>query len=126
MDASPRETRPDDGRAPGASYALLGGDVRGRYFGYYRQVFRDGALDLRTKELIALAVSLSTGAPGCVEGHLAKCVELGVSRAEIEDVVATTIGIVSASVVDRADAAYAAARDRIEAALGAADHEERS
>ncbi len=110
-----------DGRArtPVTSYALLGEAIRARYFGYYKHVFRDGALDLRTKELIALAVSLVTGAPNCVEGHLAKCVELGVTREQIEDVVATTMGVVSASVVDRADIGFAGARQRIDAAFAA-------
>ena len=49
---------------------------------------------------VALGVSLATGAPNCIEGHLKKCVELGVSRAELEEVVATTIGVAGASVVD--------------------------
>jgi len=99
------------------SYALLGDAVRRHYLGYYKLVFTDGALDLRTKELIALGVSLATGAPNCVEGHLRKCVELGVSRAELEEVVATSLGVVGASVVDRADVGYAAAKARLDAAL---------
>jgi len=91
------------------SYALLSDAVKRHYLGYYKLVFTDGALDLRTKELIALGVSLATGAPNCVEGHLRKCIELGVSRAELEEVVATALGVAGASVVDRADVGYAAA-----------------
>ena len=113
--------RPEDGGVD--SYALLGDAVRRHYLGYYKLVFTDGALDLRTKELIALGVSLATGAPNCIEGHLKKCVELGVSRAELEEVVATTIGVAGASVVDRADIGYAAAKARLDAALGAAGGE---
>ncbi len=101
------------------SYALLGDAVRRHYLGYYKLVFTDGALDLRTKELIALGVSLATGAPNCVEGHLRKCVELGVSRAELEEVVATSLGVAGASIVDRADIGYAAAKVRLDAALRA-------
>lgn len=117
------DTTREDGaqREPGIdSYALLGDAVRRHYLGYYRLVFDDGVLDLRTKELIALGVSLVTGAPNCVEGHLRKCVELGVSRAELEEVVATALGVAGASIVDRADIGWAAARERIEAALGGA------
>jgi len=107
----------DSASADVDSYALLGDAVRRQYLGYYKLVFTDGALDLRTKELIALGVSLATGAPNCVEGHLRKCVELGVSRAELEEVVATALGVAGASVVDRADIGYAAARVRLDAAL---------
>jgi AhpD family alkylhydroperoxidase len=99
------------------SYALLGDAVRRHYLGYYKMVFTDGVLDLRTKELIALGVSLVTGAPNCVEGHLRKCVELGISRAELEEVVATALGVAGASIVDRADIAYAAAKQRVERAF---------
>jgi AhpD family alkylhydroperoxidase len=102
---------------PVDSYALLGDAVRRHYLGYYKLVFTDGALDLRTKELIALGVSLATGAPNCVEGHLRKCVDLGVTRAELEEVVATALGVAGASVVDRADIGYAAAKARVEKAL---------
>lgn len=116
----------DDGvrAAPGIdSYALLGDAVRRHYLAYYKLVFSDGVLDLRTKELIALGVSLVTGAPNCVEGHLRKCVELGVSRAELEEVVATALGVAGASIVDRADIGYAAAKARIDEVLGEAERE---
>lgn len=120
----------DENREDGASdvpaidsYALLGEAVRRHYLGYYKLVFTDGVLDLRTKELIALGVSLVTGAPNCVEGHLAKCVELGVSRAELEEVVATALGVAGASIVDRADIAYASAKERVESAFAANEGE---
>ena len=115
------ENREDGARHVPAidSYALLGEAVRRHYLGYYKLVFADGVLDLRTKELIALGVSLVTGAPNCVEGHLAKCVELGVTRAELEEVVATALGVAGASIVDRADIAYAAAKQRVESAFAA-------
>ena len=119
------QIREDGARgAPGVdSYALLGDAVRRHYLGYYKLVFGDGALDLRTKELIALGVALVTGAPSCIEGHLRKCVELGVTRAELEEVVATALGVAGASIVDRADIGYAAAKARIEDALGAREED---
>ena len=70
-------------------------------------------------------MSLATGAPNCVEGHLRKCVDLGVTRAELEEVVATALGVAGASVVDRADIGYAAAKARVEQAL-APEGEEQS
>jgi AhpD family alkylhydroperoxidase len=90
------------------SYALLAEDVRRHYLAYYRMVFDAGVLDLRTKELIAFGVSLATGAPNCVEGHLAKLRKIGVTEREIEEAVAVALGVAGASVVDRADIAQAA------------------
>ena len=71
------------------SYALLSESVRRHYLGYYKLVFEDGVLDLRTKELIAVGVALMTGAPNCIEGHVRKAIELGVTRAELEEVPST-------------------------------------
>jgi len=95
------------------SYALLDDDVRRHYLAYYRMVFDDGVLDLRTKELIALGAALVTGAPNCVEGHLRKLRKLGVGEAEIHEAVAVALGVAGASVVDRADIAQAAAESAL-------------
>lgn len=100
------EPEPGAARDRTPSYALLSEAVRRHYLGYYKLVFADGALDLKTKELIALGVSLATGAPNCIDGHMRKCVELGATRAELEEVVAVTIGVAGANVVDRADVAH--------------------
>lgn len=102
----------DDAFVP--SYALLSERVRKHYLGYYKLVFDDGALDLKTKELIAFGVSLATGAKNCIEGHLKKVVELGATRAEVEAVVAVTVGVAAASVVDRADIAHEELRARLD------------
>ena len=103
------------------SYALLGDDVRQRYLAYYKNVFRDGVLDMKTKELIALGVSLGTGAKNCIEGHMRKLVEMGATRAELEEVVAVTLGVAAASVVDRADIAHADLRTHLDRAFVARD-----
>jgi AhpD family alkylhydroperoxidase len=116
------DSSPADDPAPTTpfvdSYALLGERVRRQYLGYYRLAYDEGVLDRKTKELIALGVSLATGAKNCVEGHLRKAVHFGASRAEIEEVVAVAAGVNAASAVDRADRAYAELRDELEALLG--------
>ncbi len=99
------------------SYALLGERVRRQYLGYYKLAFADGTLDKKTKELVALGASLVTGAKNCLEGHLKKSIELGATRAELEEVVAVTAGVMAASAVDRADRAYAAVRATLSEAL---------
>ena len=44
-----------------------------------------GALDRKTKELIALAIGVSTRCDGCIGFHAEALVKLGASRAEVEE-----------------------------------------
>jgi AhpD family alkylhydroperoxidase len=46
---------------------------------------RAGALDKKTKELIALAIGVATRCDGCIGFHSEALVKLGASRAEIEE-----------------------------------------
>ncbi len=100
------------------SYALLGESIRRHYLNYYKLVFNgSGSLSLKQKEFIALGVSLATGATNCIDGHMKKCVELGATRTELEEVVAVTLGVAAASIVDRADIAHAGLVDRLDQAF---------
>lgn len=49
----------------------------------------DGALDPKTKELIALGISICIKCEPCITAHTASLIKLGVSRKEIEE----TIGV---------------------------------
>ncbi|WP_371185621.1 carboxymuconolactone decarboxylase family protein [Thalassotalea maritima] len=51
----------------------------------------DGALDKKTKELIALAIGVSTRCDGCIGFHAKALVELGASRQEVEETLAMAI-----------------------------------
>ena len=46
---------------------------------------RDGALDNKTKELIALALGVAAHCDGCIGFHAQALVKLGASRHEIEE-----------------------------------------
>ena len=46
---------------------------------------RDGALDKKTKELIALALGVAAHCDGCIGFHTEALVKLGASREEIEE-----------------------------------------
>lgn len=50
---------------------------------------RDGALDKKTKELIALAIGVSTRCDGCIGFHTEALVKLGATRQEVEE----TLGV---------------------------------
>jgi AhpD family alkylhydroperoxidase len=46
---------------------------------------REGALDKKTKELIALAIGIATRCDGCIGFHIEALVRLGASKAEVEE-----------------------------------------
>ncbi len=51
----------------------------------------DGALDKKTKELIALAIGVATRCDGCIGFHMKALVELGATQEEIEETLGMTI-----------------------------------
>jgi AhpD family alkylhydroperoxidase len=50
-----------------------------------QSVTRDGALDKKTKELIALALGVAARCDGCIGFHVEALVKLKASKAEIEE-----------------------------------------
>ena len=52
---------------------------------------KDGALDKKTKELIALAIGVSTRCDGCIGFHTEALVKLGVTREEFEEVLGMAV-----------------------------------
>lgn len=97
-----------DGRLPSSSmrsYALLTPDLKELYFKFYKATYGKTKLDLKTKEFIAIAASLSHGCKGCLEGHLKKAKKEGATAEEISEVIAVTLGVAAASIVDRSDIA---------------------
>ncbi len=46
---------------------------------------KDGALDKKTKELIALAIGVSTRCDGCIGFHAKALVDLGITKQEFEE-----------------------------------------
>jgi AhpD family alkylhydroperoxidase len=63
-----------------------------RFYGIDSQVYRDGALPVRTKEMLGLVASLVLRCDDCVRYHIIRCREEGVSDGEIEEALA--IGLV--------------------------------
>lgn len=52
---------------------------------------KDGALDKKTKELIALAIGIACRCDGCIGFHSEALVKLGTSREEFEEVLGMAI-----------------------------------
>jgi len=51
------------------------------------KAFADGALPLRTKELIALGIAHITQCPWCIEAHTKRAVKAGASEREVGEVI---------------------------------------
>lgn len=66
---------------------LLPGPQR-RFAAFAREVYSGGALDTKTKELIAVATSSVGRCPHCTDGHLAKAREVGATEEEIAEALA--------------------------------------
>ena len=50
-------------------------------------VYKDGALDARTKELIALAIGIAMRCEGCVTHHSKLAAKKGLSREEVAEMI---------------------------------------
>jgi AhpD family alkylhydroperoxidase len=89
-----------------ASMSMVDPRFRRIYMSFYKEsYYTPTALDLKTKELIAIAASAVAKCQGCLEGHLKKAIELGLTRDEISDAIVVAIGIAAASVMDMTDRA---------------------
>ena len=66
-------------------------DIR-RFFALDDRVYHEGALDVRTKELLGLVASLVLRCDDCVSYHLVRCREEGVSSEQVFE--AMSVGLV--------------------------------
>lgn len=63
-----------------------------RFFNLDHQAYQEGALPVKTKELLGLVASLVLRCDDCISYHLVRCREEGVSAAELEE--ALSIGLI--------------------------------
>jgi len=97
-----------DGRAPSSqmrSYAMLTPELKQLYMGFYKATYGKTQLDIKTKEFVAIAAALTSGCKGCLEGHLKKAKKEGATSEEISEVIAVTLSVNAATIVDRSDIA---------------------
>jgi AhpD family alkylhydroperoxidase len=57
-----------------------------RFFNLDTKAYEDGELDAKTKEIAGLSASMVLRCDDCIAYHLIRCVELGVTRAQIFEV----------------------------------------
>ncbi len=100
--------QPAQAKTTPSSMSMIEPRFRNIYKAFYKEsYFTPTTLDLKTKELIAIGVSLVAKCEGCLEGHLKKAIEIGLTKDEISDAIVIAIGIAAASVVDLSDRAAA-------------------
>jgi AhpD family alkylhydroperoxidase len=98
--------QPGQAKTTPGSMTMIEPRFRNIYKTFYKEsYFSQTALDLKTKELIAIGVSLVAKCEGCLEGHIKKALEIGVSKQEISDAVVIAVGISAAAVMDMSDKA---------------------
>jgi len=95
-----------EGKALPKSMSMIEPRFRNIYLTFYKEsYFSPTALDLKTKELIAIGCSLLAKCEGCLEGHIKKALEVGATKQEISDAIVVAVGIAAAGVVDMSDRA---------------------
>ena len=100
--------QPPQGKMTPGSMSMIEPRFRNIYKSFYKETYYGPtALDSRTKELIAIGVSLVAKCEGCLQGHIKKALELGVTKQEISDAIVVAVGIGAAGVVDMSDQAAA-------------------
>ena len=65
-------------------------DVYKGFAELHRAAFAPGALDVKTKELIALAISVIERCDGCIASHAEAAARSGATRAEVAEAIGVT------------------------------------
>ena len=74
-------------QSPGQRRKALTGDIEANWRQFSKAVFAPGALDAKTKQLIALAVAHVTQCPYCIKGHAPAAKRAGASEAEVMEAI---------------------------------------
>ena len=72
-------------------------DLGDKYFEYYGEVFKEGALTEREKSLIALAVAHTLQCPYCIDAYSSTCLEKGADEEQMMEAVHVAAAIRSGS-----------------------------
>ena len=84
---------PDDHLFPAATRELrhqrheLAPEIGDAFTEFSKAVFKAGALDAKTKQLLAVAVAHVTQCPYCIRGHTRAALTAGASREEIMEAI---------------------------------------
>lgn len=65
--------------------------IMANYTAFRKQVYKDGALSLKTKRLIALACGFQAGCTRCIQGQTKDAITAGATKQEVMEAVAVAI-----------------------------------
>jgi len=77
-----------------------------RFFGVDSAVYREGALDPKTKELLGLAASTVLRCDDCITYHIIRCAEEGISGEEFDETMAIALVVGGSITVPHLRRAY--------------------
>ncbi len=66
-----------------------------KFFDYYAEVFKEGALTVREKSLIALAVAHTVQCPYCIDAYSTDCLQKGADEEQMMEAVHVAAAIKS-------------------------------
>lgn len=73
-----------------------------RFFSLDKQVYGEGALSVKNKELMGLVASMVLRCNDCIDYHLERCVEEGCSRNELDEAVSVALMVGGSIVIPHA------------------------
>jgi alkylhydroperoxidase/carboxymuconolactone decarboxylase family protein len=85
-----------------AKFGNIGGfqkPMADKFFDYYGEVFKDGALTAKEKSLIALAVAHAVQCPYCIDAYSSDAYEKGYSEAQMMEAVHVAAAIKGGAVL---------------------------
>ena len=68
-------------------------DVYKGFGGLHAAAFREGSLDAKTKELVALAIAITTRCDGCIAAHARGAARTGATEQEVAELIGVTISM---------------------------------
>jgi len=76
------------------------------FFAFHKEVFKEGEIDKKTKELIAIAVGNAILCVPCIESHSQKARALGCTDKQIAEAIAVAAVVRTGSVLTHAEHAF--------------------
>ncbi len=70
-----------------------------KFFDYYGEVFKEGALTVREKALIALAVAHTVQCPYCIDAYTTECLKKGADEEQMMEAVHVAAAIKSGALL---------------------------
>jgi AhpD family alkylhydroperoxidase len=98
-------------REPGVALRRAIPDVYEGFKALSNAAFADGALERKTKELIALGIAVSTQCDGCIASHARGAARFGATEAEVAEVMGVCIQMMGGPGTVYAPRAFAAFKD---------------